>query len=124
MKKINNKRSYKQQYDYLWISKRIVFLLEKELLYIGEPVLKVNYCDEYYLSEFKREGEEFIQSLSETVMMQFINKLPTVPKDHISFIDYACYAVEKLIIHKLRLTSNDCISHFKIEYEKNMSNKI
>jgi hypothetical protein len=124
MKKINNKRSYKQQYDYLWISKRIVFLLEKELLYIGEPVLKVNYCDEYYLSEFKREGEEFIQSLSETVMMQFINKLPTVPKDHISFIDYACYAVEKLIIHKLKLASNECISHFNIEYEKNMSNKI
>jgi transcriptional regulator with XRE-family HTH domain len=54
----------------------------------------------------------------------FIKKLPTVPKDHITFVDYACYAIEKIIIHKLKLESNECISHFKVEYEKNMPNQI
>ena len=122
MKSIKQKRIYKQQYDYLWISKRLLMLLENNILMIGEPVLKIHYCNEDFLIESKREAEELMQSLSEKVVMQFINKLPTVPKEHTSFIDYACYAIEKIVIHKLKLTSNECISHFKIEYEKNMRN--
>lgn len=124
MKSIKPKRIYKQSYDYLWISKRLTFLLDKDLLAIGEPVLKIQYCDEDYISESTLEAEEAMQCLSESLLMNFIKKLPTVPKDHITFVDYACYAIEKIIIHKLKLESNECISHFKIEYEKNMPNQI
>ena len=122
MKSIKRKRIYKQEYDYLWISKRLVLLLENDLLIVGNPILKVMHCDEDYISESLAEAEEIMQSLTDSLLMNFIKKLPTVPKDHISFVDYACYAIEKIITYKLKLDSNECISHFKIEYEKNMLN--
>ena len=124
MKSMKQKRIYKQEYDYLWISKRLILLLENDLLIIGDPILKVMHCDEDYISESLSEAEEIVQSLTDSLLMNFIKKLPTVPKDHISFVDYACHAIEKIIIHRLKLDSNECISHFKIEYEKNMPNKI
>ena len=122
MKSIKRKRIYKQEYDYLWISKRLVLLLENDLLIVGNPILKVMHCDEDYISESLAEAEEIMQSLTDSLLMNFIKKLPTVPKDHISFVDYACYAIEKIITYTLKLDSNECISHFKIEYEKNMLN--
>ena len=46
MKSMKQKRIQKQEYDYLWIAKRLILLLENDLLIIGEPMLKVMHCDE------------------------------------------------------------------------------
>lgn len=124
MKNNKPKRIQKQIYDYLWISKRLLFLIEKNLLVIGEPVLKVQHCDQDYISETQLEAEDMLPTLTETVTMNFIQRLPTTPKDHSTFIDYACHAIERIVAYKLKLDMNDCISHFKIEYEKDMFNKI
>lgn len=122
MKNTKPKRVQKQVYDYLWITKRLLFLIEKNLLVIGEPVLKVQYCDEDYINETQLEAEDLLPTLTENVTMNFIRRLPTHPKDHNTFIDYACHTIEKLVAYKLKLDSNDCIEYFKIEYEKNHTN--
>lgn len=112
----------KQEYDYLWIAKRLEFLIENELVYVGEAQLKINYCDQYYVNELQAEAEELLQTLAPTMIMNYIKNLPYLPKDFKYFIDYAKEALSELITLKLKLHNDECVSHFKIEYEKDMLN--
>ena len=113
---------HKQTYDYLWIAKRLEFLIEKELVYVSTPVLKIKYCDQEYVNELSIEAIETFETLTSGLIMNFIKKLPTLPKDFESFTLYACDALQHLLTNKMKLYQDECISHFKIEYEKNMRN--
>lgn len=112
----------KQSYDYLWIAKRLEFLVEKELVYVANPLLKIKYCDQEYINEMQIEAIETLESLTSSSIMNYIKGLPLLPKDFPSFKMYACDALQHVLTNRMKLHQDECISHFKIQYEENMRN--
>ncbi|MEY2869792.1 MAG: hypothetical protein RIR01_2294 [Bacteroidota bacterium] len=109
-------------YNYLHISKRIHQCVQLELYYVGEPVLKLIHCDQEYLNEMVERANELFDSLTPSLIMSAIKLLPLLPKDFPKFHDYICYSLKELLIIKMKLVDDECISHFEIEYEKNHTN--
>lgn len=112
----------REGYNYLHISKRLHQCITFEFCIVGEPVLKLIHCDEEYLAEITKEVEELFDSLTPSMIMNYIKKLPLLPKDFPKFSDYVCYSLQELITLKMKLENDECISHFKIDYEKNHTN--
>lgn len=109
-------------YNYLHIAKRLRQCVDLNLFHIGEPVLKLVHCDEDYLLELLTEAEEIIDSMDSNLIMSCIKKLPTLPKDFPKFKDYVCYSIQEILRLKMKLDDDECVSYFKIVYEKNNAN--
>lgn len=109
-------------YNYLQISKRLHQCIQLELCYVGEPVLKLIHCEQDYLNEMVEIANETFDGLTPNLIMSSIKLLPMLPKDFQTFPDYVCYSLKELLIIKMKLVDDECISHFEIEYEKNHTN--
>ena len=108
------------KYDYKWIAMRLEFLIENSMVYIDRPSLKIKYCDEEYLISMTEEANEVLETFTVYYIKTHIQRFSYLPKDFPKFSDYAKQTISDLVSQKLKLIEDECISHFKIAYEKDM----
>ncbi len=111
------------EYNLLWIAKRLSECAELDVIVLT-PEIKVSHCDQEHLDELTERAYELLKSIPISKIVNILKLLPKTHKDFTTFVDYASYCLSEVLTYKLKLSNDECVSYFTVEYEKNISHKI